>query len=54
MTEYGVEEADMKRANLLAVIRKIDAQIHKIVLTPARLVDDGLEHSLVDFVWNVS
>ena len=38
---------------LLAIIGKIDAQIHEVVLAPTGLVHDGLEHGLVDLVGDV-
>ena len=37
----------------LAVVGKINAQVHEVVLAPARLVDEALEHGLVDLVGNV-
>ena len=37
----------------LAVIGKINAQVHEVVLAPARLVNEALEHGLVDLVGDV-
>ena len=39
--------------NSLAIVGKIDAQVHEVVLAPAALVDDALQHGLINLVWNV-
>lgn len=39
--------------HLLAVIGKVDSQIHEVVLPPTRFVDDALEHGLVNLIRNV-
>ena len=41
------------RVNSLAVIGKVDAQIHEVVLSPAGLVDNSLQHCLIHLVGNV-
>lgn len=38
----------------LAVVCEIDAQIHKIILSPAGFVDDPLQHGLVNLVGYVA
>lgn len=48
-----IDEVDERVSNI-AIIRKINAQVHEVILSPARLVDDALQHSLVHFVWDVS
>lgn len=40
--------------NSLAVVGKVDAEVHEVILAPARLVHYSLEHSLVDLVGDVS
>lgn len=40
--------------NILAVIGEVNAQIHEVVFTPAGLVNNFLEHSLVDLVGNIA
>ncbi len=42
------------RVVLLAIVCKIDAEIHEVVQAKACLVNDTLQHGLVDFVWNVA
>jgi hypothetical protein len=39
--------------NLLAVVGEINPQVHEIVLSPAGLIDDSLEHGLVHLIRNV-
>ena len=38
----------------LAVVGKINAQVHEIILAPARLIDNTLQHRLVDLVGDIS
>lgn len=40
-------------SHLLAVIGKVNSQIHEVVLSPTGFVNDPLQHGLVDFVRNV-
>lgn len=41
------------KAHLLAVICEVYTKVHEVILSPARLVDDPLQHSLVNFVWDI-
>lgn len=38
----------------LAVVGKIDAKVHKIVLSPTRLINDSFKHGLIYLVGNVA
>lgn len=49
----GINEVDEGVTNI-AVVGEIDPQVHEVVLAPARLIDDALQHGLVHLVWNVS
>lgn len=40
--------------HLLAVIGKINPQIHEVILAPTGFVNDSLEHGLVDLIRNIS
>lgn len=42
------------RVHLLAIVGEVDAQVHEIIFPPARLVDDSLQHRLIDFVGNIA
>lgn len=48
-----VHKVDEGIANI-AVVREIDAKIEKIVTTKRRFVDNGLQHGLIDLVWDVA
>jgi hypothetical protein len=48
------KEEDKFTVYSLAVIGKVDAQVHEIVFSPAGLVNDPLEHRLVDLIGDVS
>jgi hypothetical protein len=37
----------------LAVVGKVNAKVHEIVLSPTRLVNDSFKHGLVHFVRNI-
>lgn len=37
----------------LAIVGKVDAKVHEIVLAPTRLVNDSFEHGLVHFVGDI-
>jgi hypothetical protein len=38
----------------LAIVGEIDAQVHEIILAPAGLVNDALQHGLVYLVGDIS
>ena len=40
--------------HLLAVVGEVDAQIHEVVFAPAGLINDLLQHRLVNLVGNVA
>lgn len=37
----------------LAIVGKVDAKVHEIVLPPARFVNDSFKHGLVNFVGDI-
>ena len=39
---------------LLAIIREIDSQVHEVVATKARLINDLLQHCLVHLIGDVT
>ncbi len=45
---------DVISSPLLAIVRKVNAKVHEVVLSPAGLVHDSLQHVLVDFVRNIT
>lgn len=49
----GINKVDKGVANV-AVICEVDSQVHEVVLTPARFINDALQHGLVHLVWDVS
>lgn len=48
-----IDKVDKGVSNI-AIIRKINAQVHEVVLSPAGLVDDAFQHSLVYLIWDIS
>jgi hypothetical protein len=38
----------------IALVTKIDAQVHKVVLSEAALIHDTLQLSLIQLVWNIA
>ena len=40
--------------DLLAVVGEIDTEVHEVIFSPTRLVNDALQHRLVHFVGNVA
>lgn len=48
-----INEVDERVTNV-AVVCEINTQVHEVILSPAGIVDDVLQHSLVHLVWNVS
>ena len=40
--------------HLLAVIGKVDTKVHEVIAAKTRLIDDPLQHCLVDFVGNIT
>lgn len=40
--EHRERKRKEKKKNLLAIVCEINSQVHKVVLAPARLVDDRL------------
>lgn len=47
-------EVDRRQFNSLAVIAKVDTEIHKVIVTKARLVNVLLQLNLRDLVGDVS
>lgn len=45
---------NQSRNDLLAVVGKIDAKVHKIVLSPTRLINDSFKHGLVYLVGDIA
>lgn len=48
-----INEVDESITNI-AVVCKINTQVHEIILSPAGLIDDAFQHSLVHLVGDVS
>jgi hypothetical protein len=44
----------MRDVYILAIIGKIDTEVHEVISAEARLIDDLLQHSLVDLVGDIA
>ena len=42
------------RAHELAIVGEVDSEIHKVVTSKARFIDNVLQHSLVDLIRDVT
>ena len=38
----------------LAVVGEVDSEVHEVIESMARLINNALEHLLVDLVWDVA
>jgi len=38
----------------LAIIREVNAEIHEVISAKARLINDLLQHRLVNLIWNIA